>query len=207
MWMFSIILSHFERIMWIFVYDGCHNHFWKKIVSYLVLGVMNWWQNHLGAGCTFEKVAKKAKCQNMWIFSNQIKMNHLTWFLGGKIQCWAVLTFLWELSVLGFGAGSKNRPGFQEFLKPSKAFFRVSSSHRILKPSVFRDFSHKSWFIYKILIDFFWVFLFLQSAYFLWHETQFSRNLVLNGVCPVLSTNHCCCYAYCCYKSSRAWCI
>jgi hypothetical protein len=29
MWMFSITLSHFERTTWIFVYDGCHNHFWK----------------------------------------------------------------------------------------------------------------------------------------------------------------------------------
>jgi hypothetical protein len=29
-WMFSITVSHFERITWIFVYDGCHNQFWKK---------------------------------------------------------------------------------------------------------------------------------------------------------------------------------
>ncbi len=29
-WIFSITLSHFERITWIFAYDKCHNHFWEK---------------------------------------------------------------------------------------------------------------------------------------------------------------------------------
>ncbi len=31
-WVFSITLSHFERITWIFTYDGCHNYFWKIII-------------------------------------------------------------------------------------------------------------------------------------------------------------------------------
>jgi hypothetical protein len=29
-WMFPITLSHFEKIAWIFLYDGCINHFWRR---------------------------------------------------------------------------------------------------------------------------------------------------------------------------------
>jgi len=29
-WMFSITLSHFEKITWIFAYGGCHNQFLRK---------------------------------------------------------------------------------------------------------------------------------------------------------------------------------
>jgi hypothetical protein len=29
-WMFLITLSHFERIIWIFAYDGHLNHFWRR---------------------------------------------------------------------------------------------------------------------------------------------------------------------------------
>jgi hypothetical protein len=52
-WMFSIALSHFERITLTFVYDGydgydgCHNHFWRKYF-YIWFVAMNWWQSQLG---------------------------------------------------------------------------------------------------------------------------------------------------------------
>jgi hypothetical protein len=35
--MFSITLAHFEEKYMNFAYDGCHNHFLEKVVSYLVL--------------------------------------------------------------------------------------------------------------------------------------------------------------------------
>ncbi len=35
-WMFSITVSHFEKITWIFVYDGCLKPFLVKSVSYLI---------------------------------------------------------------------------------------------------------------------------------------------------------------------------
>ncbi len=64
-WIFSITLSHFERITWIFVYDKCQNHFWKKMVSYLVLWIMNWWQSHLGPDAHLRRWQRKTKCQKM----------------------------------------------------------------------------------------------------------------------------------------------
>jgi hypothetical protein len=54
--MFSITLSHFEKITYIFAYDGCHNYFSKKKISYLIVDY-GWVRKSLGAGCTFEKVA------------------------------------------------------------------------------------------------------------------------------------------------------
>ncbi len=81
-WIVSITLSHFERITWIFVYDECHNHFWKKKkkkVSYLVLWIMNWWQSHLGLDAHLRrwqtKQTSKDECE---FFNIQIRMNHLT---------------------------------------------------------------------------------------------------------------------------------
>jgi hypothetical protein len=68
-WIFSITLSHFERITWIFVYDECHNHFWKKIVSYSVLWIMNWWQSHFGLGAHLRRWQRKQNIKRwMWIF-------------------------------------------------------------------------------------------------------------------------------------------
>jgi hypothetical protein len=56
-------LSHFEKITWIFAYDGCHNYFWTKknfifnIVDYRL--VIKW----LGAVCTFEEMREKTNYQ------------------------------------------------------------------------------------------------------------------------------------------------
>ncbi len=62
-----------------FVYDGCHNHFWKKIVSYLILWIMDCWQSHLGLGAHLKRRWRKQNVKRwMWIFNNQIRMNHLT---------------------------------------------------------------------------------------------------------------------------------
>ncbi len=48
-WMFWITLSHFKEITWIFVYDGCHNHFWRKYFRVLFCFVIiDWWQSQLG---------------------------------------------------------------------------------------------------------------------------------------------------------------
>jgi hypothetical protein len=62
------------------VYDwrGGLNHFLVKIVSYLVLWVMDWCKS-LAVGCTFEKVGRESKmskdeCDS---FYNQIRMNRL----------------------------------------------------------------------------------------------------------------------------------
>jgi hypothetical protein len=74
-WMFWITCSHFETITWIFVYDGCHNHFWKK---YLILWIMDWWQSNLRLGAHLKRWQRKQNVKRwMWIFNNQIRMNHL----------------------------------------------------------------------------------------------------------------------------------
>jgi hypothetical protein len=68
-WIFSITSSHFERITWIFVYDECHNHFLKKVVSYLILWFMDWWQSHLRLGAHLRKWQRKQNVKRwMWIF-------------------------------------------------------------------------------------------------------------------------------------------
>jgi hypothetical protein len=40
-------------------------NFRKKIVSYLVLWIMNWWQSHLGLGAHLTRWQRKTKCQKM----------------------------------------------------------------------------------------------------------------------------------------------
>jgi hypothetical protein len=64
-WMFSITLSHFERITWIFAYDGCHNYFFE--INYLMFNIVDYGlvTKSLGAECTFEEVAEKINCQKM----------------------------------------------------------------------------------------------------------------------------------------------
>jgi hypothetical protein len=56
--MFSITLSHFERIPRNFANDGCITIFGKSSFIFSFLGLV------LGPGCTFEEMAKKqTKCQ------------------------------------------------------------------------------------------------------------------------------------------------
>ncbi len=78
-WMFSIRRSHFEKITWIFVYDGCHNQLLENIVSNLILWIMDWWQSHLELGAHLKWWQRKQNVKRwMWIFNNQNRMNHLT---------------------------------------------------------------------------------------------------------------------------------
>jgi hypothetical protein len=59
--MFWITWSHFERITYIFAYDGCNNHFWRKYFHILFCGDKVSW-----TGCTCAaEVAEKIKCQKM----------------------------------------------------------------------------------------------------------------------------------------------
>jgi hypothetical protein len=60
--------------------------FLVKIVSYLVLWVIDWCKS-LGVGCTFEEVGRESKmskdeCES---FYNQIRMNNLIYFLRDTI--------------------------------------------------------------------------------------------------------------------------
>jgi hypothetical protein len=58
-WMFSITLSHFEKITWIFAYMiGAITNFWESIFifSFVSYGLVT---KSLGARCTFEEVPKK----------------------------------------------------------------------------------------------------------------------------------------------------
>jgi len=64
-WMFSITLSHFERITWIFLrMMGAITIFRKNSFrfSFVDYGLMT---KSFGARCTFEEVAEKTKCQKM----------------------------------------------------------------------------------------------------------------------------------------------
>jgi len=73
---FSITLSHFGKSTWIFAYDVCHNHFWRKYFHIQVLWIMGWWQSELGLGAPVcgggtENTMSKDECES---FFNQIKM-------------------------------------------------------------------------------------------------------------------------------------
>jgi hypothetical protein len=81
-WMYSITLSHFARITWIFEYNECHNHVWKKEVSYLILWVMDMdrWQSHLRLGAHLKRWQKKQNVKTWtWIFLqlNEDESSHL----------------------------------------------------------------------------------------------------------------------------------
>jgi hypothetical protein len=74
--------------------------------------------------------------------------------------------------------------------------------------------SHKLWlYIYTLLFLVFFCFVSCNQRFLLRHETQFSSKFGPKLSLPypffssTLSTNHCCCYVYCNYKCSRAWCI
>ncbi len=88
-WMFSIRRLHFERITWIFVYDGCHNQLLDKIVSNLILWIVDCWQSHLGLGAHLKG----------W----QRKRNVKRWTSWGEFQG--------EGSVLGIASCCKNTGG------------------------------------------------------------------------------------------------
>jgi hypothetical protein len=60
-WMIWITWSHFETITWIFVYDGCHNPFLEKIVSNLILWIMDWWQSNLRLGAHLKRWQRQKK--------------------------------------------------------------------------------------------------------------------------------------------------
>jgi hypothetical protein len=75
---FECFQSHcHKRITWIFVYDGCHNHFWEKLVSDLDLWIMDRWQSQPSAHMRRWQRKQNVK-RWMWIFNNQIRINHLT---------------------------------------------------------------------------------------------------------------------------------
>jgi len=65
---FECFQSHFERITWIFAYDGCHNFFEIYIFIFDIVdyGLVT---KSLGARCTFEVVAKK---MNVNIFTTKL---------------------------------------------------------------------------------------------------------------------------------------
>jgi len=67
-WVFSITMSHFERITWIFAYDRCHNYFWIKKKK-LMLWIMDWWQSHLEMGAHLRRWQRKQIVKRwMWNF-------------------------------------------------------------------------------------------------------------------------------------------
>jgi hypothetical protein len=67
---FECFQSHghiLKKIHEFFVYDGCHNHFWRKkkkkfIFNFVDYGLVT---KSLGARCTFEEAVEKTKCQKM----------------------------------------------------------------------------------------------------------------------------------------------
>jgi hypothetical protein len=102
-WMLSIKLSHFEKITWILVYDGCL--FLVKIVSYLILWVMDWWQSHMGLGAHLKRWEEKAKCQKMNENSRRQNPLNLLYFImilntiHGPYKAWATRWMLYMTSV------------------------------------------------------------------------------------------------------------
>jgi hypothetical protein len=63
--MFSITLSHFEKIHEFVSMKGSASTIFRKgsfIFSFVSYGLV---AKSLGAGCTFEEVAEKIKCQKM----------------------------------------------------------------------------------------------------------------------------------------------
>jgi hypothetical protein len=72
-------LSHFEKITWFLMYDGCL--FLVKIVSCLILWVMDWWQSHMGLGAHLKRWEEKAKCQKMNVNSRRQNPLNLLYFI------------------------------------------------------------------------------------------------------------------------------
>jgi hypothetical protein len=89
-WIFPIALSHFGGISWIFfgVWWVSQPFCFEKVVLYLVLWIINWWQSHLGPKLMVwrwygENKMSKNECEFSY---NQIRMKSISpKFRGPKI--------------------------------------------------------------------------------------------------------------------------
>jgi len=70
-WMFSITLSRFERVTWIFAHDGCHNHFVQSSLIFSFVGLVTWGWVHIWGG---NPKKKKTNCQktNVNLFTTKL---------------------------------------------------------------------------------------------------------------------------------------